>query len=122
MQRLSESERVELWDRWEAGESQRSIARALGRSPSTVRTVVVSSQWRRPVPPREWSELRLSLAEREEILRGSLKACLYGGLLMGWVGLLRPCAVKLLPMVAVAGIGRWLRTGRLGSGRSARNR
>ena len=70
MQRLSESERVELWDRWEAGESQRSIARALGRSPSTVRTVLVSSRWRRPVPPREWSSLRLSLVEREEISRG----------------------------------------------------
>ena len=70
MQRLSESERIELWDRWEAGESQRSIARALGRSPSTVRTVLVSSRWRRPVPPREWSQLRLSLAEREEISRG----------------------------------------------------
>ena len=70
MGRLSESERVELWDRWEAGESQRSIARALGRSPSTVRTVLVSSQWRRPVPPREWSCLRLSFAEREEISRG----------------------------------------------------
>ena len=70
MGRLLESERAELWDRWEAGESQRSIARALGRSPSTVRTVLVSSQWRRPVPPREWSSVRLSLAEREEISRG----------------------------------------------------
>lgn len=35
-----------------------------------MRTVLVSSQWRRPVPPREWSKLRLSLAEREEISRG----------------------------------------------------
>jgi IS30 family transposase len=31
MERLSESERSELWDLWEAGESQRSIARALDR-------------------------------------------------------------------------------------------
>ena len=70
MVRLSESERSELWDRWEAGESQRSIARALDRSPATIRTRLLSSGWRRPVPPREWCSLRLSLGEREEISRG----------------------------------------------------
>ena len=70
MERLSESERSELWDRWEAGESQRSIARALDRSPSTVRTRLASSRWRRPVPAGEWCSLRLSLDEREEISRG----------------------------------------------------
>jgi len=70
VERLSVSEREELWDRWEAGESQRSISRRLGRSPSTVRTQLVSSGWNRPVPVREWSSLRLSLSEREEISRG----------------------------------------------------
>ncbi len=54
MGRLSESERNELWDLWEAGESQRSISRRLGRSPSTVRTQLVSAGWRRPSPPAEW--------------------------------------------------------------------
>ncbi len=70
MERLSESERNELWDRWEAGESQRSISRRLGRSPSTVRTRLVSAGWRRPSPPVEWCSWRLSLSEREEISRG----------------------------------------------------
>ena len=70
MERLSISERSELWDRWEAGESQRSIARALERSPSTVRTQLLSSGWRRPVRVGEWCSLRLSLGEREEISRG----------------------------------------------------
>ena len=70
MERMSESERSELWDRWEDGESQRSIARALGRSPATVRTRLLSSGWRRPVPAVEWCSLRLSLSEREEISRG----------------------------------------------------
>jgi hypothetical protein len=51
MERLSESERRELWDRWEDGASQRSIARALGRAPATVRTRLLSSGWKRPVPP-----------------------------------------------------------------------
>jgi len=70
VERLSVSEREELWDRWEAGESQRSISRRLGRSPSTVRTQLVSAGWNRPVPVREWSSQRLSLGEREEISRG----------------------------------------------------
>ena len=70
MVRMSESERSELWDLWEAGESQRSIARALDRAPATIRTRLLSSGWRRPVPPAEWGSLRLSLDEREEISRG----------------------------------------------------
>jgi IS30 family transposase len=55
MGRLSESERSVLWDLWEAGESQRSISRRLGRSPSTVRTQLVSAGWRRPTRPVERS-------------------------------------------------------------------
>jgi len=70
VERLSVSGREVLWDRWEAGESQRFISRRLGRSPSTVRTQLVSAGWNRPVPIREWSSLRLSLSEREEISRG----------------------------------------------------
>ena len=70
MERLSEAEKSEIWDRFEAGESQRSISRRLGRSPSTIRTHLVSSGFRRPLPGREWSTFRLSLTEREEISRG----------------------------------------------------
>jgi len=70
MKRLSESERSELWDLWEAGGSQRSIARALDRAPATIRTRLLSSGWKRPTPPTEWCSLRLSLGEREEISRG----------------------------------------------------
>ena len=70
MERLSVVEREELWDRYEAGESQRSISRRLGRSWSTIRTHLVSSGWRRPTPPGEWCSVRLSLGEREEISRG----------------------------------------------------
>ena len=70
MRRLSELEKGEVWDRFEAGESQRSISRRLGRSPSTVRTLLLGSGFRRPVPGPEWSTFRLSLTEREEISRG----------------------------------------------------
>jgi IS30 family transposase len=70
MRRLSESEKFEIWDRFEAGESLRSISRRLGRPPSTIRTHVVSGGFRRPLPASEWSPVRLSLSEREEISRG----------------------------------------------------
>jgi IS30 family transposase len=70
MGRLSDSERDVLWDLYEAGESQRAISRHLGRSPSTVRTQLVSAGWRRPAAPSDWCPLRLSLGEREEISRG----------------------------------------------------
>ncbi|MEE9533398.1 MAG: IS30 family transposase, partial [Acidimicrobiia bacterium] len=70
MRRLSESEKFEIWDRFEAGESLRSISRQLGRPPSTIRTHVVSARFRRPLPAAEWSPVRLSLTEREEISRG----------------------------------------------------
>ena len=70
MRRLSESEKAELWDRFEAGESLRSISRQLGRPPSTIRTHVVTAGFRRPLPAAEWSPVRLSLSEREEISRG----------------------------------------------------
>jgi len=61
MRRLSESEREVIWDRFESGESLRSISRVLGRPPSTIRTHVVSAGWKRPVPPGEWSPRRLWL-------------------------------------------------------------
>ena len=70
MRRLSELEKAEVWDRFVGGESQRSISRRLGRSPSTIRTHLLGSGFRRPVPGPEWSSLRLSLTEREEISRG----------------------------------------------------
>ena len=70
LRRLSELEKAEIWDRLEAGESQRSISRRLGRSPSSIRTHLLGSGFRRPVSGPEWSTLRLSLTEREEISRG----------------------------------------------------
>ncbi len=46
MERLPVVQREELWDRFEAGESQPST----GSSPPTIRTHLVSSGWRRSVP------------------------------------------------------------------------
>ena len=70
MGRFSELEKSELWDRFEAGDSLRSISRLLGRAPSSVRTHIVAAGWRRPVPAADWCPIRLSFSEREEISRG----------------------------------------------------
>ena len=70
MRRLSEAEKTEIWDRFEASDSLRSISRRLSRPPSTIRTHVVAGGFRRPKPGPEWSPPRLSLTEREEISRG----------------------------------------------------
>jgi len=122
MERLSDVEREELWDRWEAGESQRSISRRLGRSPSTIRTQLVSSRWRRPVPVGELCSLRLSLADREEISRGWPVTSRCVRLLVGWGGLLPRFLVRSRSTGATRSIGPPWRIGHRDAGRSARNR
>ena len=57
MRRWSESEQAETWDRFESGESLRSISRRLGRPPSTIRNHVVSAGWERAESPSTCAEL-----------------------------------------------------------------
>ena len=45
---FTESERVEVWDRRQAGESNRSIGRRLGRSAASIRAFVEASGGVRP--------------------------------------------------------------------------
>jgi len=66
---FTDSERVEVWDRRQAGESNRSIGRRLGRSAGSIRAFVESSGGVRPAVRRR-SVRHLSLVEREEISRG----------------------------------------------------
>jgi IS30 family transposase len=68
--RFCAAEQDETWERYEAGESMRSIARSIGRSQASVRELILKSGGVRPVAPTVWSEARMSLAEREEISRG----------------------------------------------------
>ena len=65
----SSAESAELWERWKRGDGLERIARALGRSHSSVFAHMQPSGGIRP-PPRRRSRLALSLAEREEISRG----------------------------------------------------
>ncbi|MCH7902026.1 MAG: IS30 family transposase [Acidobacteria bacterium] len=62
-------ERVEVWDRWQAGDANRLIGRDLGRSAASIRAFVESWGGVRP-QPRTRSPRHLSLTEREEISRG----------------------------------------------------
>ena len=69
MPRFTVEERVEVWDRWQAGDAYRLIGRDLGRSAASVRAFVESWGGVRPEPRRR-SPRHLSLTEREEISRG----------------------------------------------------
>ncbi|MGH6805074.1 MAG: IS30 family transposase [Methyloceanibacter sp.] len=66
---LTVQERAEIWRGYRAGNSLRSISRAMGRSMEALRALVASTGGRQPLLPRR-SPLRLSQAEREEISRG----------------------------------------------------
>jgi IS30 family transposase len=67
--RLSGKRRREVWQRWKAGETTASIALALRTWAGVVYATVEPSGGIAP-PPRSRSARALSLAEREEILRG----------------------------------------------------
>ena len=66
---FSSSEIVELWDRWQRGESQKAIGRAFGKSSSSIHFQLAPYGGIRPSPRRR-SRLALTLSEREEISRG----------------------------------------------------
>ena len=69
MVRFTEAEVVEVWERRQAGEGNRSIGRRLGRSAGSIRAFVESSGGVRPAI-RKRPAHHLSLIEREEISRG----------------------------------------------------
>jgi IS30 family transposase len=69
VKRFSEAEKQTIWDMREAGVPVKRIARCLGRQNVSLRKFIATTGGKRPTA-RERSELRLSLAEREEISRG----------------------------------------------------
>ncbi len=66
---LTEEYKAALWERYGRGESVSAIARAVGRHSVTVGQFIRAAGGIRP-PPVCRSQVRLSLAEREEISRG----------------------------------------------------
>ncbi len=69
MRRFTEAEIAEVWERRQAGELTRSIARRLGRNGSSIRRLFEDAGGVRPATRRR-AELHLTLREREEISRG----------------------------------------------------
>jgi IS30 family transposase len=65
----SDAQKSEMWDRWQRGESLKSIGRHFDRGSSSIYGVLSRSGGIRPAV-RKRSRLALSLSEREEISRG----------------------------------------------------
>jgi IS30 family transposase len=65
----SASQRAEIWDRWQRGESMSSIGRVFDRQSSSVFSVISPTGGIRP-PDRKRGCRALSFSEREEISRG----------------------------------------------------
>ena len=65
----TETDKAEMWDRWQKGESLNSIARHLGTSHSSIQGIFAPTGGIRP-PERRRSRRTLTLSEREEISRG----------------------------------------------------
>jgi IS30 family transposase len=63
------AQKVQMWDRWQQGETLHSIARLFDRHHSSVRGIIAATGGIRP-PERRRSRLALTLVEREEISRG----------------------------------------------------
>jgi IS30 family transposase len=66
---FSASEKKEMWDRWQRGESLTAIGRAFGKESSSIYFQLAPHGGIRPAPRRR-SRLALTLSEREEISRG----------------------------------------------------
>ena len=69
---FSEKQKAQIWDRWQRGESMRSIGRLFDRGSSSIYPLLAKTGGIRPAERRR-SRLALTLGEREEISRG-LKA------------------------------------------------
>lgn len=67
--RLTQAQVDEVWPRPRAGQAVKVLSREMGVNATTMRDLLVRTGGIAPVPRRRW-ELRLSLAEREEISRG----------------------------------------------------
>ena len=65
----TDTQKSEMWDRWERGESLSSIGRRFNRASSSIYPLLARTGGIRP-PERVRSRLALTLPEREEISRG----------------------------------------------------
>jgi IS30 family transposase len=64
----TESQKAQMWERWQKGESLQQIAQLFDRNHSSVQRILAERGGIRP-PPRCRAKVALNLAEREEISR-----------------------------------------------------
>ena len=62
---FTDKQKVDIWDRWQRGESMSSIGRVFDRASSSIFPLLSRTGGIRP-PDRKRSRLALTLAEREE--------------------------------------------------------
>jgi hypothetical protein len=62
----SDAQKTQMWDRWQRGESLKSIGRQFNRGSGSIYGILSVTGGIRP-PPRSRSRLALTLDEREEI-------------------------------------------------------
>jgi hypothetical protein len=87
-ERLSAEQRTDMWRRWKAGDSLHEIGRVFGKGHGSIRFLL--KQRGGIVPAARRRSLRtLTLAEREDISRGSLPARRFVSSLKGCSGLHR---------------------------------
>src|SRR5579864_2889784 len=67
--RLSLTQRSEIWSRWKSGQSLHEIGRAFGKPHASIRSLLLPRGGIAPAARRR-SPLALTLAEREDLLRG----------------------------------------------------
>jgi len=67
----TEEQKALMWDRWERGDTLHAIAALFDRHHGSVRGILLRTGGIRPAPKRR-SSLALTLAEREEISRGTV--------------------------------------------------
>jgi hypothetical protein len=95
---------AEIWDRWQRGESMRSIGRVFDRQSSSVFSVISPTGGIRPLD-RKRGHVALSLSEREEISRGlSTKQSLRAIALQLRRRLIRPLGIASASQVVQAGL------------------
>jgi len=66
---FTDKEKVDIWDRWQRGESMSSIGRLFNRDSSSIHPLLSRTGGIRP-PERRRSRFALTLSDREEISRG----------------------------------------------------
>ena len=114
------TELIEVWDRWQRGETAKDIGRVLDRAGQTIRGQLAVYGGIRP-RVRCRAQHTLSLAEREEISRGIAVKRSAGRSRWDSIGHTRRSVGRSLATAAMISIGRQLRMSGRGNAHAVQN-